>query len=73
MKSTNLHYTFCGPEPEMILVLRPEWGYVSPETIKEWASETLFIEEGHLVAPEEFTLSQAIEIVHKHKFAKIKL
>ncbi len=56
----------------MLLVLRPECGHFSVDTIKRWASETLFIEEGRLIEAPSLSVEEAIDILHRYDFARIK-
>lgn len=55
----------------MILVLRPERGHFSIDTVKRWASETLFIEEGRLVETSSLSIEEAVDILHQYDFARI--
>ena len=73
MRSTNWRYTFweSETEPSEVLVLRPERGMFSADTIKKWAAELLFRHEGKLNTG--LTLKESIEIVHRYNYAKIKL
>jgi len=69
MRNIHLRYTSSPPDG-MVDVLKPECGRFSIETVKRWAMETLFIEEG--VADATLSLDEAIHILHKYKFARIK-
>lgn len=55
----------------MVKVLEPERGYFSIETVKRWAIETAFIEEGKILEPDSISLEDAISILHRYNFAKI--
>ena len=55
----------------MILVLRPERGHFSVDTVKRWASETLFIEEGRLIEASSLSIEEAVDILHRYDFARI--
>lgn len=57
----------------MVLVLRPERGHFTEETIKGWATEVLFVQEGIASSIAQMSLEEAVEILHKYKFAKIKV
>jgi len=56
----------------MLMVLEPERGCFSIETIKRWASDILFVEEGIASNPEQMSIEEAIHIVHQYGFAKIR-
>ena len=70
MKNTPLHSTSSDG---MIQVTEPERGHFAEETIKGWATEVLFVEEGIASAISRMSLEEAIEILHKYNFAKIKV
>lgn len=53
----------------MILVLRPERGFFSEETVKRWAIETLFIEEG--VINDNLSIEEATEILHRYNVVRV--
>ena len=55
----------------MVLVLRPERGHFSVDTVKRWASETLFIEEGRLVEASALSLEEAVDILHRYDFVRV--
>ena len=56
----------------MLLVLAPECGHFSIETVKRWAVETLFAEEGVITTSDTLGVDKAIDILHRHNFARIK-
>ena len=72
MKSINLQSTSLSPDYDMVQVLRPECGNFSVETIKKWASDTLFAEEGRAVEASSLSLERAVNILHRYGFARIK-
>jgi hypothetical protein len=53
----------------MMLVLRPECGHFTVETIKRWATETLFVEEG--ILNDKLTIKEAVDILHRYDFVRI--
>ncbi len=56
----------------MLLVLEPERGHFSVETVKRWAVDTLFCEEGVITSSDHLTVDGAIEVLHRYNFARIK-
>jgi hypothetical protein len=56
----------------MLLVLEPERGRFTVETVKRWAVETLFAEEGIITTINCLSVDEAINILHRHNFARIK-
>ncbi len=56
----------------MVLVLRPERGLFSIETIKRWAADTLFFEEGKVVEGTTLTTEQAVAILHRYDLVRVK-
>lgn len=76
MKNTNSPCSFWNAETflsqdDMLLVIKPERGYFSIETVKRWAVETAFIEEGKILDRESISLDEAVVILHRYDFAKI--
>jgi len=73
MRSINSRSTSLDQaEPDdMILVLRPERGHFSVDTVKRWATETLFIEEGTLMEANSLSIEEAVDILHQYDFARI--
>ena len=71
MRSINSPFTSL-PDDDMLLVLRPERGYFNVDTIKRWAADTLFVEEGVITLPERLSIEEAIDILHRYDFARIK-
>jgi hypothetical protein len=73
MTSTPLPFTFWrdeNNEPFEVRVLAPEPGMFTAETVKCWATELLLYEEG--IVNDSLSLDEAVRILHKYKFAKIK-
>jgi hypothetical protein len=56
----------------MVLVLRPERGHFSIDTVKRWASETLFAEEGRLIEASNLSIDQAIDILHRYDSVRVR-
>ena len=53
----------------MLLVLRPERGHFTVETIKRWATETLFFEEG--ILNDKLSIEEAVDILHRYDFVRV--
>ena len=76
MRSTNWRFlswriSEAAVEKEFVIVLRPERGEFAAETVKQWAKELLFIHEGRV--GDHLTLRQAVRILHRYNYAKVRL
>lgn len=71
MRNTNLRSGFSKAPDEMLLVLKPERGYFTFETIKRWACETLFYEDG--IVTLSMSIEEAILVLHKYDLVEIRL